>query len=132
MTVSIIVLGATGDLTSRYLLPGLAQVLPEVAGGLQLIGVSQEKLTTERFRAHLHESLARNAGDVDERTRSQFASQAHYVGGDVTDPATLTAAFAEVGGDLDAAPVVLYLALPHVLFDEVVKALGSCRGEAVR
>jgi glucose-6-phosphate 1-dehydrogenase len=133
MTASIIVLGATGDLTGRYLLPALAQVSPMVEGGVRLIGVAQDDLDAEQFRSQLRQRLDQHAGEVDADVRTGLATSAEYVHGDVTDPATLTAAFATLGpsspGAQDAqdAPVVLYLALPHVLFDNVVRALGSCR-----
>jgi len=125
MSASIIVLGATGDLTGRYLLPALAQVLPEVEGGLRVIGVSQDALDPDAFRAELRRRLEQHAGDVDEAVRGDLAADADYVRGDVTDPATLSAAFAAADSTSDA-PVVLYLALPHVLFEDVVRALRSC------
>jgi glucose-6-phosphate 1-dehydrogenase len=130
MTASIIVLGATGDLTGRYLLPALAQVLPMVDGGVRLIGVAQDDLDTEHFRSQVRERLEQHAGDVDADVRTGLATSAEYVHGDVTDPATLSAAFDMLdpgSADSPDAPVVLYLALPHVLFEDVVRALRSCR-----
>ncbi len=126
MTASIIILGATGDLTGRYLLPALAQVLPSVEGGLSLIGVAQDDLDREAFRAQLRDRLEQHAADIDEGVRVDLVADAEFIHGDVTDPATLSAAFSATDSAAPDAPVVLYLALPHVLFESVVRAMRSC------
>ena len=123
MSASIIVLGATGDLTGRYLLPALAQVLPELGGGVHLVGVAQDALDTAGFAGHVRDRLTQHAGDAPQQVRDQLAAAVDYVHGDVTDPATLRAALALTADD---ESVVLYLALPHVLFEAVIAALGSC------
>ncbi|MFY1634043.1 glucose-6-phosphate dehydrogenase [Solwaraspora sp. WMMB335] len=132
MTANIIVLGATGDLTSRYLLPGLAQLreLGRPVDGLRLIGVARDELDDRGFRQRVGASLRAHAADVASRVRGELADTASYVHGDVTDPEVLAAALrtARTGehashGD-DA--VVVYLALPHGLFEPVAVALGRC------
>lgn len=123
MSASIIVLGATGDLTARYLLPALAQVVPELDGGVHLVGVAQDALDTAGFAQHVRDRLALHAGDSPPHVRDQLAASVDYVHGDVTDPVTLQAALGLAAGD---EAVVLYLALPHVLFDDVIAALGTC------
>ena len=74
MTVSIVVLGATGDLTSRYLLPALAQVVAHLDGGIRLIGVAQGALDTASFAEHVRDSLRQHAADVSEGVREQLAA----------------------------------------------------------
>jgi glucose-6-phosphate 1-dehydrogenase len=127
MSASIIILGATGDLTGRYLLPALAQVVPDVEGGLRLIGVAQDDLDRDAFRARLRERLEQHAADVDDDIRTGLTADAEYVRGDVTDPAILSAAFSAADPASADHSVVLYLALPHVLFEDVVRALRSCQ-----
>ncbi|HLL68308.1 MAG TPA: glucose-6-phosphate dehydrogenase [Micromonosporaceae bacterium] len=132
MTATIIVLGATGDLTSRYLLPGLAQLaaagLP--ADGVRLVGVSFDDLDDAGFVTHVDQALQRHAGQVGEDVRHRLTAGARYVRGDVTKPDVIAAALAHAGpADPDGAaehPVVLYLALPHHLFDGVIAALAEC------
>lgn len=132
MTAHLVVLGATGDLTSRYLLPAVAQVWDDVDGGVHLVGVSFDDMDAEGFRTHLRDRLADQVPDVDPIVRDELAGRADWVRGDVTDPAVLVAAFAAAGGVGDE-PVVLYLALPHVLFDGVVAALARIdRPETLR
>lgn len=129
MTAHMIVLGATGDLTRRYLLPGLTQVLHLVEGGLRLVGVAQDDLTPEAFREHVRGVVAEHPGHGPAEQVRALADEAGFVRGDVTDPATLQRAFAEAAPEGDE-PVVLYLALPHVLFRDVIAALGRCERPA--
>ncbi len=140
MTTSIVILGATGDLTSRYLFPALVQLisLGHLDEDLQIVGVAQDPLDADGFRAHVAEQLRRHAGTATENTRSRLVAASTYVSGDVTDPAVLATALAatrakrcddravdaEVAGD--GPRVVVYLALPHVIFERVVAALGEC------
>lgn len=125
MTAGVVVLGATGDLTARYVLPGLARVEPQVDGGLRLVGVANDDLDDDGFRALVREKVAYHAGgaapdpDVD-----ALVERVTWVKGDVTQPATLRAAIAACEVQ-DADPLVLYLALPHVLFGRVVQALAE-------
>lgn len=124
MTAGLVVLGATGDLTARYILPGLARVEPQVDGGLRLVGVANDALDDDGFRALVHQKVARHAGGEPPAEVTDLVDRVVWVRGDVTDPATLRAAIAAC--EVQAAdPLVLYLALPHVLFLPVVHALAQ-------
>ncbi|WP_432482063.1 glucose-6-phosphate dehydrogenase [Kineococcus esterisolvens] len=123
MTAQFVVLGATGDLTARYLLPALAQIAPLHPDGVRLVGVAQDDLDEGGFRDHVRRALDEGAGDAPDEVREQLSGTAAYVHGDVTDPRVLRDALQRAG---DGEPVVVYLALPHVLFERVVAALGEC------
>ncbi|ROO50841.1 glucose-6-phosphate 1-dehydrogenase [Micromonospora sp. Llam0] len=132
MTANVIVLGATGDLTTRYLLPGLAQLreLDRPADGMRLIGVARDELDDRGFRHRVSAALREHAPEVATRARSELAETASYVHGDVTDPEVLATAL-EIARDGERAShgddaVVVYLALPHRLFEPVAIALGRC------
>ncbi|GAA2722585.1 glucose-6-phosphate dehydrogenase [Cellulomonas aerilata] len=123
MSATIIVLGATGDLTARYLLPAMAQLVERDLLGeeLVLVGVANDDLDDDSFRARVQDKLAAHAAAVDAGARADLVARAHYVRGDVTQASTLSAAL-EHHTSTDH-PVVLYLALPHVLFLGVIDAL---------
>jgi glucose-6-phosphate 1-dehydrogenase len=126
---AIVVLGATGDLTRRYLLPALAQLLAldRIDPGLRLVGVARDELDDDGFRRHVTQALDRHSGSLDESARDKLAGAAGYISGDVTAARTIRAALrAATGGGADDEPVVLYLALPHRLFGDVAAALGDC------
>ena len=125
MSATIIILGATGDLTARYLLPAIAQLVERdlLTEDLRLVGVADDDLDDDAFRTRVRDELADHAGGVDEAARSALAARATYLHGDVTTAETLRRALAVHGDSED--PVVLYLALPHVLFLRVIEALGA-------
>ncbi|MFB7476989.1 glucose-6-phosphate dehydrogenase [Kitasatospora sp. NPDC056184] len=119
MIERLAVLGATGDLAARFLLPALAALR---AGGhlgerLSLTGASREDWSTERYREWAAEQLDRHAGDCSAEARARVAASARYLRADVTDPADVAAV---VAGD---GPVAVYLALPPALFPAAVSAL---------
>ena len=138
MTGTLAILGATGDLTARYLLPALARLhadrlLPEQ---LQILGVGNRDWNDHTFRRHAEDALAGEvvawtAGDLE-----QFCGRLRYARADVTDAAALRPALHSA---LDSAPdsapgsahrpvrgpVVTYLALPHTLLPATVTALGA-------
>jgi glucose-6-phosphate 1-dehydrogenase len=123
MSATIIVLGATGDLTARYLLPAMAQLVERdlLSDELRLVGVANDDLDDDSFRARVQEKLDAHAAAVDPGARAALARGTRYVRGDVTQAATLSAALRHHEGS--DHPVVLYLALPHVLFLGVIDAL---------
>ncbi|MFH9609615.1 glucose-6-phosphate dehydrogenase [Streptomyces sp. NPDC017448] len=115
----LVVLGGTGDLTARYLLPALAAL--RAAGHLgdrfQLTGASREDWTSERYRQWVTTQLDRHGGDAPADAAKAVADAVRYRRTDVTDPADVASAIAGEG------PVAVYLALPPVLFPVVVTAL---------
>lgn len=122
MTRSFVVLGGTGDLTGRLLLPSLARlyesgVLPE---GSELLAVAREDWDDDAYRSWARDRLTAHADELSESTHERLLGRLRYLQGDVTDPADLRAALARVDGE----PVV-YLALPHTLFRPTLTALAE-------
>lgn len=124
----LVVLGATGDLTGRYLLPALAQ-LEEAGhcGDLAVAAVSQEPWNTSRFREHARERLNRHASEVPEDARARLLERITYAPADVTDEPALASVLEHGTDDL-----VIYLALPPALFAPTIEALGSRAGRDAR
>ncbi|SFO47129.1 glucose-6-phosphate 1-dehydrogenase [Geodermatophilus obscurus] len=122
MTRSFVVLGGTGDLTGRLLLPSLARlydsgVLPE---GSQLLAVAREEWDDDAYRGWARDRLVAHAGDLPADSHDRLLGRLRYLQGDVTDATDLRAALAGVDGE----PVV-YLALPHTLFRPTLTALAE-------
>ncbi|MFD0330833.1 hypothetical protein ACFQZC_28165 [Streptacidiphilus monticola] len=115
----LVVFGATGDLSARYLLPGLAAL--HTAGHLdarfQLIGADRKEWDGERFRGWAAEQLDRHGAAWPHGARKAVTSAAEFRRADVTDPADVAAAIAGDG------PVALYLALPPSLFPTAITSL---------
>lgn len=118
----LLVLGASGDLTARHLMPALAQLhevgrLPE---RLAVTGVARDDWDSPRFRTHIEEALEEHADGVSRRSREAVLERLDYHRADVTDAEALAPA---LGGR--AEPVVAYLALPPVVFAGTVRALSE-------
>ena len=116
----LMILGATGDLTGRYLLRALAELaaadaLPE---DIEIVGVARETWDESRFRAHAADRLSRHAADVPVAARSWLVERLDYLAGDVADPTVL----GEAAGP-SAEPLVAYLALPPAVFCPAVTGL---------
>ncbi|HET9597277.1 MAG TPA: glucose-6-phosphate dehydrogenase [Anaeromyxobacteraceae bacterium] len=129
---SLVVFGATGDLTKRKLLPSLYNLR---ANGLlprdfAMVGMARKACDDEAFRElmskDLHEFATR---PVDAELWGDFRARLHCVSGDLEDPATyrrLGERLAELdrehqtGGD-----VLFYLAIPPDAFGPVVQRLGA-------
>lgn len=118
----LVVLGATGDLTGRYLLTALAELVAarSLPGDLDIVGVDRREWDTARFRDHAATRLRRHAAHLGADARRALVERLSYVAGDVTDAASLAGAF---GTDLDAS--VAYLALPPAVFAPAIEALAG-------
>jgi glucose-6-phosphate 1-dehydrogenase len=119
MIKRLVIFGATGDLTARYLLPGIAALhaaglLPE---GFELACSGREDWDGGRYRDWASAQLARHAGELWPDVRQAVVAAAGYRRADVTDARGVAAV---VRGD---APVAAYLALPPAVFPAAVRAL---------
>jgi glucose-6-phosphate 1-dehydrogenase len=119
MIERLAIFGATGDLTGRFLLPGLAALreaghLPD---GFQLIGAGRDDWHDARFREHAAIWLEAEASEVSPTARKAVVDASSYRRLDLADPVSVAAA---VGAD---GPVVAYLALPPAVFPAAVRAL---------
>jgi len=129
---SIVILGASGDLTRRKLLPalyhlGVAGLLPE---RYTVVGVSRSELDPEGFRRWARtctESFCRC--DVDAPDWRRFEAGLSHLSGDLGDLATFDR-LAEHLGSLDRehgteGRRLFYLATPPSAFSEVIRGLGA-------
>ncbi|WP_102157969.1 glucose-6-phosphate dehydrogenase [Zhihengliuella halotolerans] len=119
---TLLILGASGDLTSRLLLPGLATLLSiETDRRVTLVGADlpqmsedawRERVTAALGRADAAEALPRVLGDT------------RYVAGDATDPHLLGRLLESLEVDSDS-PLVIYFALPPQVSAAVCETLAG-------
>jgi glucose-6-phosphate 1-dehydrogenase len=119
MIQRLVILGATGDLTARYLLPGLAAL--RRAGHLdddfRVVGVGRDEWGDDEYRKWASAALDEHAAELPLDARRAVVSAAEYHRADVTDPSALGHAISGTG------PVAAYLALPPSVFGPTVSAL---------
>jgi len=123
MIERIIIFGATGDLTARYLLPALVHLYEagDLPDGIKITGVDRRGWDNDKngFRRLVLDSLERFAGGVSASARAKFVVEVlEYRQADVTDAESVIEAL----GTLDK-PVVAYLALPPAVFAPTIEAL---------
>jgi glucose-6-phosphate 1-dehydrogenase len=121
MIQHLVILGATGDLTARYLLPavGALRSAGHLGEGFRLTGIGREDWTDEAFRTWAAEQGADLTG---------MLGNMRYHKADVTDPGALAVAIPH------DEPVAAYLALPPSIFPATVTALhtaGTAAGSTI-
>jgi glucose-6-phosphate 1-dehydrogenase len=134
---AMVVFGASGDLTSRLLVPALynlsrTRLIPE---RFALIGVARSDATSESWRDYLYEKLKSyagkasefNNGRIDEEAWSRLAGGMSYVQGDLSKPelyGELRAALAEAERTHGTeGNVIFYLAVAEQFFCPAIERL---------
>lgn len=120
---TLVLFGATGDLTRRLLLPGLGSLLASpnpsdsaLADGLRLVGSARHERALEDWRSDVRDALGE--GGATRGRADAVASGASWVTGDPTDADDLRRILAEVEGT-----PILYFALPPGVTEDAVDAL---------
>ena len=132
---AVVILGASGDLTSRKLVPALYNLflekrLPEVC---TVIGAGRSPMTSEEWRGALRQGVDTfsRRGKADDASWNAFAPALEYQQVDYSDPVS----FAALAARLDAwdkqrgvkANRIFYLAVPPMLFESVTAQLGKAK-----
>jgi glucose-6-phosphate 1-dehydrogenase len=116
----IVVLGGTGALAQRYLLPALAELAQAgvLDHAVRVIAVGREPATDEAFRARVPAPAATPRDPLAASAWAAFLGRVRYRAADLGDPSGLRVAL----GD---GPVVAYLALPPTVFATAVEGLQA-------
>ena len=123
-STAMVVFGASGDLASRKLLPGLMQISQKqlLNDRFYLLGVGRKKLSDEQFR-----EIARQALDVPSKDAESFLGKLYYVSGDYADIAfyeNIKTKLAELDQKhkVDGSRI-FYMAVPPFLYPTIAKQL---------
>ncbi|HVX63335.1 MAG TPA: glucose-6-phosphate dehydrogenase, partial [Pirellulales bacterium] len=130
MPYMIVIFGASGDLTSRKLVPALYQLfrkqrLPE---GTKIVGLARSKFSDEQWRSELAQSTAKFAGqNFDEASWKAFSAAIHYQPGDLGEEADLRRLSQrldelDLGGETTR---IYYLATAPQFYETAVAGLGA-------
>ncbi len=121
---TLLILGASGDLTGRLLLPGLAGLLASgKAPGLQLVGAGSDPWSQEQWRERVAGAFTAASGTADDAGRAALAKVADATGYhqlDVTADGPLADLLARLQG-----PVAIYFALPPHVSQKACEVLHS-------
>src|SRR5689334_17130766 len=86
----MVVLGATGDLTKRKLLPAIYNLLSSglISREFAIVGLAKDELSSEQFRAHVGDSLKQFCDGADPELVDWLQRHAYYVSGEFGDAET--------------------------------------------
>ena len=91
---SIVIFGASGDLTARKLIPALYHLFVEklLPSPFRIIGFARREKSSESWRDELKSALQQfsRTKQVDNAAWEEFAANVVYCQGDLTDPAAYT------------------------------------------
>lgn len=129
---TIVIFGASGDLTKRKLLPALynLKVLGLLPNDFAVIGVAVSDGDDNAYREKITSDIKEFATrDVDNAEWDDFRARSHYLQGDFNNPETfrrLSARIAEVQAAFHLpGNVLFYLAISPSFFAKVVEQLGA-------
>ena len=131
---TVVIFGASGDLTARKLVPALyhlalEKLMPEP---FSIIGFARREKTDESFRQELREALDKfsRTKPVDEEVWTKFSANLRYCQGDMADPA----AYQKLKDIISGLPheklkqnLLFYLATNPSQFGEVVENLSNVK-----
>ena len=132
---SVLIFGASGDLTSRKLIPALYQLSRRgfLSSSSIVVGVARREKTDDEFRSELGESLKAQQGErFDQSAWEKFSQQLHYQRVDIQQSEDFNALRSRVeelesGSSGSSRTRVAYLATSPSLFDDAVEGLSHAK-----
>jgi glucose-6-phosphate 1-dehydrogenase len=131
---TIVIFGASGDLTARKLIPSLYRLdrKSRLPAEVQIVGVSRSPFTDDAFREKMAKALQQfSKSDWDADAWNRFAARLSYVPGDGATPDGLHALrdrLAKMEGDSAAsARRIYYLSVGPDLYESFITHLGELK-----
>ena len=135
-TTTIVIFGASGDLTTNKLAPALADLYAKGRLGpeVKIVGVARGDMTADEFRASFYEGFGKGSDfPPAPEIWNDFAGRVHCCYGDVTAPdgfTELERVLAEVESPGSPPNRLYYLALAPFLFAPAIESLGRAGYQA--
>jgi len=130
---TVIIFGASGDLTKRKLVPALYRLTQErlLPAEFAILGFARSEMSDDEFRAKMKDAIATysEAKRVDDAVWESFAQGIFYLPGNINDPQ----AYAKMRERLEeidkargtAGNRVFYLSVAPDFYSEAIKQLGD-------
>ncbi|PWB70092.1 MAG: glucose-6-phosphate dehydrogenase [Anaerolineales bacterium] len=128
LPTSIVIFGASGDLTQRKLVPSLFNLYRKgrMPKQFRIVGYGNTAFSDDQFCTHLEEGMKQYASfEYKEEEWSSFASNIAYLQGRYTDLAD----FKRLGGflkewEINSGNRIYYMATPPGVFPNIIDLLG--------
>jgi glucose-6-phosphate 1-dehydrogenase len=129
---TIVIFGASGDLTRRKLVPALYSLAQQnlLPGGFSILGTGRSRFTHEEFRGRMREAVDEFLSDpVDTSVWENFSSGIFYTPTDLGDPQSLEG-LAKLLKEIDqergtSGNRLIYFSTPPSLYVPITQMLGS-------
>jgi glucose-6-phosphate 1-dehydrogenase len=118
---ALVFFGATGDLAYKKIFPALQRLAKRGELKMPVIGVAKSGWNLDQLKQRAKASVEEYGG-LDPAGFARLMEVLHYIDGDYVDPATFQRLRKEL---CDAQHPIHYLAIPPILFGEVVKQLKA-------
>ncbi|MCU1371527.1 MAG: zwf [Ilumatobacteraceae bacterium] len=118
---ALVLFGATGDLAHKKIFPSLYAMAAQGRLEVPVIGVASSVGDDEFIRDKVRASIAELVPDADPEVVEGLIGRVSYVSGDYREPQVYDDLARLLEGTSNA---LFYLAIPPVLFDDVVQGIG--------
>ncbi|MGB7341538.1 MAG: glucose-6-phosphate dehydrogenase [Phototrophicaceae bacterium] len=128
MTTTILIFGASGDLTQRKLVPALYNKYKKgkLGGDFNIVGVSRSKFSHDEFRDKMQDGVKDFSKAYDEDTWAEFAPKVWYIAADAGETEgfdDIKAGLAEIeDGSINR---LYYLSVAPFLYEPIITNLGE-------
>ncbi|HET9869227.1 MAG TPA: glucose-6-phosphate dehydrogenase, partial [bacterium] len=128
---SLVIYGASGDLTARKLVPALYNLYKKhlLPTSFSLIGISRSKISDGDFKQKLKEMLKKAEPELTDALWNSFSQNFHYLAGGYDEPAAYRR-LAILLDEMDqqngtSGNRVFYLSTPPNVFEPIISNLGA-------
>jgi glucose-6-phosphate 1-dehydrogenase len=127
----IVIFGITGDLSQRYLLPAIYQLMKDerLPKQTQIFGISRRDVGTEELLSQFEKSVKASGQDCDAAVLAALGAQASMFKMDLDDPAAYDALLTKLNNLEERVGVCLnrlyYLSIPPQAYNSVAQLLGE-------
>lgn len=126
---TVVIFGASGDLTKRKLVPALYNLFRKgrISAQTRIIGFSRTDYSHDDFRQQMHEGIKEHSEHFDESVWSKFADHLYYLPGNtdqLDDFNRLDALIGELEGGQPGGRLY-YLSTPPMLYADIIACLGA-------
>lgn len=127
----VVIFGASGDLTSRKLIPALYEMHRDgrLPAGTSVLGLSRTAMSHDEWRETLAPWVREHAKDFDEASWRDFAARVEYLAGSATEPETYTALADRLQDHArrfgSEGRVLFYLSVAPQLYEPIIQRIDE-------
>jgi glucose-6-phosphate 1-dehydrogenase len=128
----VVIFGASGDLTSRKIVPALYTLISEgsLSTDTKVLGMARSALNDKKFRHKMHEAVREHSrlGPHSSRDWRKISEDFFYFQGDYDSPRAflqLKRKLSKLSGDPADQTYLFYLATPPTVYPSIIRELGK-------